>query len=145
MFTIRQHPQHLRILVLTQTYGAQGIISRIPAPLRVHQLGVGVDHRLVQPKGHVLPRNAVVFLVVLRHEDYARKVHTVVVGVGITVPRFRIEAAAAATGGDRAAADVGSEKDGGEEDEEAKGDSDGVAKTDGGEVGGDGIRLIGGG
>ncbi|CAH9098181.1 unnamed protein product [Cuscuta epithymum] len=134
MPAVRQHPEHLRILVLAQAYGTQAVVSRIRAPLRVHEFRVRIDHRLIEPDGAALRRGAVVLL---GGEDYAGEVDPVLVGVGVAAAGLCIAAAAADGGG--AAADVGGQKDGGEEDEEAEGDGDGVAEADGGDVGGDGV------
>lgn len=74
-----------------------------------------------------------VFVFVLRDEDYAGKDDTVVgigvgVGVGVGSCIGIIRRAV------RTAAEVGGEEEGGEEDEEAESDGDGVAEAKVGEV-----------
>ncbi|RDX75027.1 hypothetical protein CR513_45146, partial [Mucuna pruriens] len=124
MSTLGHHPEHLRILVLAQTYGAGGVIPRgVPVEL---EPGVGVYDGLVEPH-----RDAGLgVVVVLRHEDDAGQDDAVGGGGGGGVG-----------GGGLAAGAVGAAAEGGEEEEEAEGYGNGVAKAEVGEVG---VRVRGG-
>ncbi|KAL2336088.1 hypothetical protein Fmac_010534 [Flemingia macrophylla] len=118
------HPQHLGVLVVAEADGARGVVASVA---HVRELGVGVYDRVVEAgDAVVLERVAVVGLG--DEDDAGEDDGVVVVGGGVGD-------AAVAEG---AAAEVGGEDKGGEEEEDAEGDGDGVAEAEGGDVGGGG-------
>ncbi|KAK9147368.1 hypothetical protein Scep_006125 [Stephania cephalantha] len=130
MPTIRHHPHHLPFLVITQANRTHGISTAQIPRSRKHELGIGVDDRLIKPRN--APRVVVTvpshpLLAVLRYEDNAREDDAVRTGSG---PTGRGRGGGGPGAGAGAAADVGGEEDGGEEDEEAEGDGDGVAEAE---------------
>ncbi|KAI4355129.1 hypothetical protein L6164_003931 [Bauhinia variegata] len=132
MAALRHHPQHLGLLILTQTDRTRRIIAgsttthRILAKLKP---GVGVDDNLIKPHDNVF----VVPFIVLGDEDYAGKNDAIRVRVSI---RVLVRGSGAVARG--ATAEVGGEYEGGEKYEETQGDGDGVAKADVGDIGGGG-------
>lgn len=137
MSTLRHHPQHLRLLIITEADGADAIG---PAAHRLvlgeGEFRVGIDHSLVEAD------DAAVIVaiwagggVVLGNENDLGE-NDAGIGAGGSGGGAGVEAAGA--GG--AAADVECEEEGGEEDEEGEGYGDGVAEADPGEgvVGGRG-------
>ncbi|KAI4328847.1 hypothetical protein L6164_021170 [Bauhinia variegata] len=129
MAALRHHPQHLDLLILTQTDRTRRVIAgsatthRILAELKFR---VGVDDFLIKPHDYVF---IMPVSIVLSDEDYAGKNDAIRVRVRVMGPR-------AGTRG--AAAEVGGEDEGGEKYKEAKGDSDGVAEADVVDIGGSG-------
>jgi len=128
MTALGHHPQHLRILVLAQTYGARVVIPvTIPRVVPVElEPGVGINHALVEPQ-----RNAglLLLVVVLRHEDDTWQDNAVGwIGGGGD------DGGCLGTVSGGAAAEVGGEEEGGEEKEKSEGYGDGVAKAKVGEV-----------
>nr|GLL25198.1 hypothetical protein Itr_chr04CG17190 [Ipomoea trifida] len=110
---------------LAKAYGAQRIISgETRVILGVGELRVRVDDGLLEANdGDVLSRPGIVIILVRGHKDHAVEIDTVLSGGG----KRLFLAKAAAAGGDCPAAAIGSEKESGEEEKEAKGDSNGVA------------------
>jgi len=107
MATLRHHPQHLRILVLAQTYRARGVNNIIvPCVVPVElEPRIRVYHALVEPHRH-----AAILVLVLRHEDDTWQDDAPVGGGG----GGGVAEATAVV----AAAEVGGEEEGGEEEEE---------------------------
>jgi len=132
MAALGHHPQHLRILVLAQTYGARVVIAvTIPrvVPLELEP-GVGINHALVEPQRHV---GLLVLLLVIRHENDTWQ-DNAVGGVG----GGGVDGGCLGSVSGGAAAEVGREEEGGEEEEEGEGYGDGVAKAKVGELRGRG-------
>lgn len=72
MPAVRQHPQHLAVLVVAQADGADGVgVRPVLGPAGERELGVRVDHRLVQPL-HPSAAAAALVVVVLGDEDDPR-------------------------------------------------------------------------
>lgn len=128
MAALGHHPEHLRILVLAQTYGARVVIPvTIPRVVPVElEPGVGINNALVEPQ-----RNAglLVVVVVLRHEDDTWQDNAV---GGVGGGGCDGGCLGAVPGG--AAAEIGGEEKGREEEEEGEGYGDGIAKAKVGDV-----------
>lgn len=117
MATLRHHPQHLRILVLTQTYRTGRVLpGGVPVKLEPR---IGVNDVLIETH-----RNGLLVFI-FGHEDDTWQDDTIRVGsvVGGVVVAVAIAVAVGA------AAEVGGEDEGGEEDEESEGNGYGVAKA----------------
>lgn len=127
--TLWHHPHHLRFLVLTQADRTRRVIN-IPTTFAVREFRVRVDDTLVKPNDQVLIITLFV-IVVLSYEDYARENNTlawiVVRIVGVVLVLVLVLRAAKARD---ATAKVRGEEQGGEEDEKAKSDGDGVAEAE---------------
>lgn len=125
MAALWHHPQHLRILVLAQTYGARGVnnIPRIAVLVKLEPW-VRVYHALVEPHHHA---GIGILVIVLRHE-YDTWQDDAAVGGGGGGGGLGVAAAVVA------AAQVGGEEECGEEEEEGEGYGDGVAEAEVGEV-----------
>lgn len=124
MPAVRQHPQHLPVLVVAQADGANGVgVRPVLGRAGERELGVRVDHRLVQPLHPAGPAAAALVVVVLGDEDDPRDDDAAggVDGDGRSVVLPPEQPAAAA-------AEVGREENRGEEDEQAESYGDGVAE-----------------
>lgn len=122
--TLRHHPQHLRVFVLTEADGADAISSGHGFISGEGEFRVRVNDGLVEAN-HAVFIVAIWSGVVLSDEDDLRENDT---GIGAGGRGWAAEVAA---GG--AAADVESEEEGGEEDEKGEGYGNGVAEADPGE------------
>lgn len=118
MLTIRQHPHHLDLSILTQTDRAYRI-NRLRNPSRERKLRVRVDHRLIQSNNDVL-----VLVVVFVYENYTWNHDAVIRTTAVRVSDLPTVTMTVTE------TDVGSEKEGGEEDKKAEGDGDCVAETE---------------
>lgn len=119
------HPEHLGVLVVAQADGARGRIGGRHF-LGEGELGVGVDDALVDPDDGVLIVLLLLVVVVLGDEDDSGEDDA----VGVVRVPVRVGRRVVVVAGD-AAADVGSQEESGEEDEEAERNGDAVAESEG--------------
>lgn len=124
MLAFRHHPQHLPLPVVGEADRASRRIRIAAVRFRELESRVRIDDRLVQADDGVQPVG--VFPVVLGYEDHARHYDAAVAGGGGVADLATSEA------------DVGGEEEGGEDEEEAEGDGQGVAEADVGEAVGGG-------
>ena len=126
MSTLGHHPQHLRVLILTEADGADAIGSGHGFIPGEGEFRVRVNDSLVEAKDAVI----IVGIwrgVVLGDEDDLRENDS---GIGTRGSGVAVEIAGAGAGAGGATADVEGEKKSGEEDEEGEGYGNGVAEAD---------------